>query len=120
MPCFLRDIVSRTVVIHLVGRGGRAQFPGVMIQCDITCYHVDKYREPVAEDRSRFDRHMAWSLTRDVLLAFLHDNPRRDAVFSVLLRLRAPRFQQSDQADGRSGTHSGLHPDDTEAVQPLV
>lgn len=39
---------------------------------------------------------------------------------SVLLCLRASRFQQPDQADGRSGSHSGLHPDDSEADQPLV
>lgn len=59
----------------------------------------------VAENRSRFDRHMARRLIRLVLLALLHDNPRRDAVHSVLLRLRA--HWQSDQTDGRS--HSGLH-----------
>lgn len=91
-----------------------------MVQCNVTRYHVDKYHKPVAENWSQFDWHMARRLTRDAPLALLHGDPGRDAVLSVLLRLRAPRFQQPDQPDGRPGSHSGLHPDDTEADQPLV
>lgn len=120
MPRFLCDTTSRTVVIHLVGRGRRVRFPGVMVQCNVTCYHVDKYCKSVAEDRSRFDWHMARRLTRHALLALLHDDSCCDAILPVLLCLRASRFQQPGQADGWSGPHSGLHFDDTEATQPLV
>lgn len=91
-----------------------------MVQCNVTCSYVDEYRKPVAENRSQCDRHVARFLVRDVLLVLLHDDPRNDAVLSILVRLRASRLQQSDQTDGRSGPHSGLHFDDLEADQPLV
>jgi len=63
---------------------------------------------------------MAWCLIRDALLALLYDNSRCDAVLSVFLCLRAFRFQQSDQADGRIGSHFGLHADNIEINQLLV
>lgn len=92
-----------------------------MIQCEalLRC-HVDKHDKPFAEAWSGFNRHVAWHLVRDTLLALLHGKSRRDAVLSVLLRVHTLRLQQSHETDGRLRLDSGLHADDLEVAVPLV
>lgn len=82
-------------------------------------HNVDEYHKPLAENRSRIDRHVAWIFVRDGSLALLHGYPRHHAVSSVLLRLRAPGLERS-QADGWSERHSGLHADVSETAEPLA
>lgn len=83
-------------------------------------HYADQHHKLSAKNWSRPDWHVAWLLVRDVPLALLHDHPRRHAILSVLIRVRALEHERLFQADGWPERHSGLHSDVHETAEPLV
>jgi len=115
--CF-RGLAFRAVVIRFLERERHYTLcVQVMVQCEVIYRNVDEHHKSTAETRSWCDWHVAWRLVRDAFLALLYDEPRGDAVLSVLLCPCASGLQQSYETDGWFGSHSGLHPDDFQVTE---